>query len=63
MARGRTPAELWIGTPDEVDFCPPIYPVRCIYFLWEEGASESIFFFCYCGMGQNQRSPLWSLSF
>jgi hypothetical protein len=25
-----------MGTPDEVDFCPPIYPVRCLYFLWKE---------------------------
>jgi hypothetical protein len=33
MARGRTSAEVWMGTPDKVDFCPLIYPVRQIYFL------------------------------
>jgi hypothetical protein len=33
MARRRTPAEAWMGTPDEVDFCPPIYSVRHICFL------------------------------
>jgi hypothetical protein len=32
MARGRMPAEVWMGTPDEVDFCLPIYPVRDISF-------------------------------
>jgi hypothetical protein len=36
MARGRTPVEAWMGSPDEVDFCPPTYPVRHIYFLWKE---------------------------
>jgi hypothetical protein len=33
MTRGRTPAELCMGTPDEVDFCPAIYPVRHLCFL------------------------------
>jgi hypothetical protein len=32
MARRRTPLEAWMGTPDEVDFCPHIYPVRHICF-------------------------------
>jgi hypothetical protein len=32
-ARGRTPVEAWMGTPDEVDFYPPIYSVRYICFL------------------------------
>jgi hypothetical protein len=41
MARGRTPAEVWMGTPDEVDFCPPIYPVRHIFFMKREGALEA----------------------
>jgi hypothetical protein len=29
-----------MGTPDEVDFCPPIYPVRHIFSMKGEGASE-----------------------
>jgi hypothetical protein len=33
MARRRTPIEAWMETPDEVDFCPPIYHVRHICFL------------------------------
>jgi hypothetical protein len=33
MARRRTPVEAWMGTPDEVDFCSPIYPVRHVCFL------------------------------
>jgi hypothetical protein len=33
MARGRTPTEAWMGIPDEIDFCLPIYPVRHICFL------------------------------
>jgi hypothetical protein len=35
MARRRTPAEAWMGTPDEVEFCPPIYFVRHTCFLWK----------------------------
>jgi hypothetical protein len=34
-----------IGTFDEVNFCPPIYPVRHIYSMKREGASEGIGFF------------------
>jgi hypothetical protein len=33
MARRRTPVEAWMGTPDKVDFCPPIYSVRHICFF------------------------------
>jgi hypothetical protein len=33
IARRKTPIEAWMGTPDEGDFCPPIYPVRHICFL------------------------------
>jgi hypothetical protein len=33
IAREMTPAEAWMGTPDEVDFCPLIYHVRLICFL------------------------------
>jgi hypothetical protein len=33
MARRRTHVEAWMGTLDEVDFCPSIYPVRHICFL------------------------------
>jgi hypothetical protein len=40
MARRRTPVEAWMGTVDEVDFCPPIYSVRHICFLQKD--SESI---------------------
>jgi hypothetical protein len=36
MSRDRTPVEVWMGTPDEVDFCPPIYPMKYIYFLSKE---------------------------
>jgi hypothetical protein len=43
MARERTPVGAWMGTLDEVDFCPYIYPVRNIFFIKREGASESIF--------------------
>jgi hypothetical protein len=41
MARERTLVEAWMGTFDEADFCFPIYPVRHIYFMRREGASES----------------------
>jgi hypothetical protein len=51
MARGRTPAEAWMGTPDEVDFCPAIDPVRHIFSMKREGTSEG---FC-CGKRQKQR--------
>jgi hypothetical protein len=40
MARGRNSAEAWMVTPDEVNFCPPIYPVRHIFSKKREGASE-----------------------
>jgi hypothetical protein len=33
MARRRTPVEAWMGSPDKVDFCLPIYSVRHICFL------------------------------
>jgi hypothetical protein len=36
MARGWTPKKAFTGTPDEVDFCPPICLVRHIYFLWKK---------------------------
>jgi hypothetical protein len=35
MARGRTPAKAWMGTPDEADFYPPIFPVRHIFSMKE----------------------------
>jgi hypothetical protein len=41
MARRRTPVEAWMGTSDEVDFCPPIYPVRHICFFMKR-ESQSI---------------------
>jgi hypothetical protein len=41
MARGRTPAEAWMGTPDEVDFCPPINPVRHIFAMKREGGLKA----------------------
>jgi hypothetical protein len=41
MARRRTPLEAWMGTPDEVDFCPPIYPVR-LFMLFMKRERESI---------------------
>jgi hypothetical protein len=50
MARRRTSAEV---TPDEVDVFPSIYPVRHIFSMKREGASEG---FC-CGKGQKQRRP------
>jgi hypothetical protein len=34
--------EAWMGTLDEVDFCPPIYLVRYIFFFKREGVSEGI---------------------
>jgi hypothetical protein len=42
MARGRTLVEVWTGTFDEADFCPPIYTMRHIYSMKREGASEGI---------------------
>jgi hypothetical protein len=58
MAKGRTFVEAWMGTVDEVDFCPPIYPVislslslslytymfceTYIFSIRREGASEDI---------------------
>jgi hypothetical protein len=36
MARRRTSAEACMGTPDEEDFCPPIYPVRHILSMRRE---------------------------
>jgi hypothetical protein len=37
--------EAWIGTPDEVDFCPPQYPLKHIYiFIRREEASKNIVF-------------------
>jgi hypothetical protein len=53
MARGRTPEEVWMGTPDEIDFCPPVYPVRHIFSMKIEGVSEG---FCF-GKGQKWRRP------
>jgi hypothetical protein len=55
LARRRTPVETWMGTPDEVDFCPPIYSVRHICFLWKEreGAYGG---FCF-GKEQKWRRP------
>jgi hypothetical protein len=44
IARGGTFVEAWMGTFEEVDFCPLIYPVRHMYFMKREGASEGIFF-------------------
>jgi hypothetical protein len=46
MARGRTPVEVWMGTPDEVHFCPPIYPVR-LYFLWKERELKALVFWVF----------------
>jgi hypothetical protein len=42
MAKGRTLVEAWMGTFDEADFCPSIYPMRHICFMKREGASEGI---------------------
>jgi hypothetical protein len=53
MARGRAPAEVWMGIPDEVDFCHPIYPVRHVFSMKREGVSEH---FCP-GKGQKWRRP------
>jgi hypothetical protein len=53
MARGRTPAETWMGTPDEVDFYLPISPMRHIFSVKREGASED---FC-SSKGQKWRIP------
>jgi hypothetical protein len=55
MARRRTPAEAWMGTPDEVDFCLSLYSVRHICFLWKERARASGGF-C-SSKGQKQRRP------
>jgi hypothetical protein len=33
MTRGRTPAEVWMRTPDEVQFYTPIYQASHIHFL------------------------------
>jgi hypothetical protein len=55
MARGRTPVEAWMGTPDEVDFCPLIYSVRHICLLWKEIVRASGGF-C-SGKGQKWRRP------
>jgi hypothetical protein len=51
MARGKTSAEAWMGTPDEVDFCPPIYPVRHIFSMKGEGVAGG----CYSSKGQKWR--------
>jgi hypothetical protein len=32
MAGGRKPVEAWTGTLDEVEFCPPTYPVIHIFY-------------------------------
>jgi hypothetical protein len=40
-----------MGTPDEVDFDLPKYPVRHIFAMKREGASEG---FC-CGNGRKWR--------
>jgi hypothetical protein len=61
MAIGKIPVEAWTGTPNEVDFCPLMYPVRHIYFLGKEEVSEGIVFFC-CSKRQKQRRPLRYLS-
>jgi hypothetical protein len=42
MASERTLVEVWMGTFDEADFCPLIYPVRHIYPTKREGSSEGI---------------------
>jgi hypothetical protein len=51
MARGMTPAEVWMGMSDEVDVCLPIYPVRDMLSMKREGASEE---FC-CDKRQKWR--------
>jgi hypothetical protein len=38
---------VYIGTLDEVDFCAPVYPVRHIFSIKREGASEGIYLFIY----------------
>jgi hypothetical protein len=40
-----------MGTPDEVNVCPPIYPVKHIFSMKKEGASEG---FCY-GKGKKKK--------
>jgi hypothetical protein len=40
MARGRSHVEAWMGTPDKVDFCSPIYSVRHLCFLWKDRERE-----------------------
>jgi hypothetical protein len=42
MARGRNRVEAWMGTFDEADFCPTMSPMRHIYSMKREGASEDI---------------------
>jgi hypothetical protein len=49
MAKGRTTVEAWTRTLDEVDFFPPIYPVKHIFFMKREGASEGTVFCCSNG--------------
>jgi hypothetical protein len=46
MARGKTPVEAWMGTFDEVDFCPPIYSVRHLCFLLKEREHLKALVFC-----------------
>jgi hypothetical protein len=60
MARGRNPAEVWIETPGEVDFCPSICCVRHICFSWKERVFEGFFW----GKGPKRRRPwgLWLLT-
>jgi hypothetical protein len=40
MTRGRTLVKAWKGTFDEAEFCPPIYPMRHIYSMKREGATD-----------------------
>jgi hypothetical protein len=48
MARGRTPEEVWMRTPDEVEFYTPY-----TLFMKREGVSEG---FC-SPKGQKWRGP------
>jgi hypothetical protein len=75
MAREWKPVEVWLATPYKIDFCPPIYPMRHIYFLWKEKEHlQTLFFVCLfvcfvwfglvwfcCGKGQKWRRLLRSL--
>jgi hypothetical protein len=61
VARGGTLVEAWMGTFDEVDFCPPIYPVSHTCSMKREGMFECSVFFSVV-RDKNREDPLRSLS-